>query len=329
MIEYVSPKDLSELQKIDSGYIDAGGVSFPCVFGVPNLIYPQQLTQSDQSSLEWYQRNARDYDEYLPITFQTFGVNEDQERDKLVSKLELKSGETVLEIGCGTGRDSLKIAEKIGATGALYLQDISYEILQYAIKKFETLDQKPTTHFSLANGSYLPFNDNVFDKVFHFGGINTFGEKRRALSEMVRVVKPGGKIVVGDENMPDWLRDTEFGRVLMNSNPHYKYHVPFQDLPIEARNVSVEWVIGGVFYVISFEKGMGEPYADLDFMIPGERGGTHRTRYFGHLEGLSAEAVDLAKSARAARGVSMFDWLNEAVKIKALEDLKNTSHDQI
>ena len=62
----------------------------------------------------------------------------------------------------------------------------------------------------------------TIDRTFHFGGINTFGDIKRAFSEMVRVTKPNGRIVVGDENMPVWLRNTEFGKI-MNSNPHYKY----------------------------------------------------------------------------------------------------------
>lgn len=113
--------------------------------------------------------------------------------------------------------------------------------------------------------------------------------------------------------MPQWLRDTEFGKVLMNSNPHYKFDLPLDYLPVEARNVRIDWIIGGVFYVISFDVGEGIPYANLDFEIPGVRGGTHRTRYYGHTEGLSPEAIELAKKAREISGKSMFDWLNDAV----------------
>ena len=47
-----------------------------------------------------------------------------------------------------------------------------------------------------------------------------------------------------------------------------------------------------------FDIGEGAPSADFDFIIPGARGGTHRTRYYGNLEGLSEEAITLAKEAR-------------------------------
>ncbi len=107
----------------------------------------------------------------------------------------------------------------------------------------------------------------------------------------------------------------------MNSNPHYSYNIPFEEIPVASRNVSVEWIMGGVFYVISFDKGNGTPYADIDFEIPGIRGGTHRTRYYGHLEGLSAETIRLAKAARAQRNLSMFAWLEDAVRSAAKRDL--------
>ena len=67
--------------------------------------------------------------------------------------------------------------------------------------------------------------------------------------------------------------------------------------------------------------GVGEPRADLDFPIPGVRGGTHRTRYYGHLEGVTPEAKRLAQQARASLGLSMHDWLDKVVREAAQRDL--------
>ena len=117
--------------------------------------------------------------------------------------------------------------------------------------------------------------------------------------------------------MPPWLRSTEFGKILMNSNPHYHYGLPLEHVPVSAREVNLSWVLGGVFYVIDFVVGEGEPRADFDFEIPGPRGGTHRTRYYGHLEGVSAEAAQRAREAREQAGLSMYEWLNEAIALKA------------
>jgi ubiquinone/menaquinone biosynthesis C-methylase UbiE len=49
-------------------------------------------------------------------------------------------------------------------------------------------------------GARLPFKDESFDVVFHFGGINFFNDKAAAIREMARVAKFGTKFVIGDEN---------------------------------------------------------------------------------------------------------------------------------
>jgi len=45
----------------------------------------------------------------------------------------------------------------------------------------------------------LPFADNTFDIVFHNGGINFFNDKALAMNEMLRVAKPGSKLLIADE----------------------------------------------------------------------------------------------------------------------------------
>lgn len=331
---YVCPATGNELVfegEVDSagrpaeGHYSSGTHRYPVTNHLPDFRYPPDLPASDRQSLAWYKDNAAVYDEYLPLTFETFGVDENISREHMVDLLQIKPDQTLLEFGCGTGRDSEKIASRLNEKGRLYLQDISPEILSIAVEKFARKKILPEIHFSLANGAYLPFKDKTFDGVFHFGGLNTFGDIKRAFAEMVRVTKPGGRIVVGDENMPAWLRETEFGKVLMNSNPHYRYELPLPHLPVEARNVKIEWIIGGVFYVISFDVGVGEPYANLDFEIPGPRGGTHRTRYYGNLEGVSDATKKLAQRARNKSGLSMYQWLEKVIAKAARDDLGDES----
>lgn len=57
------------------------------------------------------------------------------------------------------------------------------------------------TNLSLVHGSAedLPFADNSFDIVFHSGGINFFSDKAKAISEMIRIAKPGTKILIANE----------------------------------------------------------------------------------------------------------------------------------
>jgi len=328
---YVDPVTLERLSlsvdKQDGVEILAGrltstlGHSFEIVDGVPNFVYPFELPPADRFALQQSEDRVDAYDRYLPLTFSTYGEDEQAVREAMVDKLNLKPGDVVLETGAGTGRDSEIIANRLGRDGRLYIQDLSPSFLRKNIERMRGVAAHVEP--ALANGYYLPFPDNSFDACYHFGGINAFADIKRAFAEMARVTKPGGKVVVGDESMPPWLRDTEFGQILMNSNPEFAYDLPLDKLPVQARKTRLEWVIGGVFYVIDFVVGEGEPTADFDFPIPGVRGGTHRTRYHGQLEGVTPEAKRLAQEARAKSGKSMHEWLDEAVRQAALRDLKS------
>jgi hypothetical protein len=76
------------------------------------------------------------------------------------------------------------------------------------------------------------------------------------------------------------------------------------------------------FFLLEFTIGEGVPEAEYHMPIPSERGGTHWTRFYGHLEGVSDEAKKLAYEAREKNGISMHDWLDKVVREAALNDLK-------
>lgn len=311
---FIDPSTGSSLTSDKEFYYNNKSDRFPKLKnGIPNFTYPQVLMESDQTSLDWYKLNASDYDEYLPLTFKTFDVDEGKERQKMIDALDIRPGNTVLELGAGTGRDTTKILEALNGQGSCFIQDISPEIMEICHEKLNASHQGINKIFFLSNAAYLPLKDNSFDRIFHFGGLNTFSERKRAIKEIVRVAKPDAKVVIGDENMPVWLRNTEFGEVLMNSNPHYAFDLPLEDLPKEARNVKVEWFIGGVFYFIQFEVGLGDPYANIDFEIPGLRGGSHRTRYYGQLEGVNSDQKKKIYEYAKLKGLSVSSVLEELI----------------
>jgi ubiquinone/menaquinone biosynthesis C-methylase UbiE len=258
----------------------ACGRRYPIQDGFPDLRYPDELLPSDEEFKTKYDRGARQYDAGLEWLFRSFSEDETAVRRSMVDLLELTPGARVLEIGCGTGKDSVHIAERIGQEGELWALELSLGMLEMARERVGSSG----TRFLLSNASYLPFADRTFDGVFHFGGLNTFGEVPRALAEMARVAKFGAKVVVGDESVPPWLREHIFGRVLMKANPLYRHEVPLAALPIGARSVCVRWVLGSAFYLIDFRVGEGPPPLDLDLPIPG-KGDSLRSRYFGTGEG--------------------------------------------
>src|SRR5262249_9186015 len=156
-------------------------------------------------------------------------------RESMADRLELEHGDRVLEVGCGTGKDTVQIAAALGNGGEIFAQDISPAMIEIA--KAATACAAPPIEFFLGDAAYLPFDNRQFDAVFHFGGLNEFGDVPLALAEMTRVTKNGGKVVVGDEGVAPWLRDKLFGRMLINANPLYRHTPPLAALPENARDV--------------------------------------------------------------------------------------------
>lgn len=296
------------------------GKRYPIRDDIPDLTYPEQLPEEDQRARSFYDDRAEAYDRHLHLTFHTHGEDEDECRREFISALELDARSRVLDLACGTGRDAALIAAQLGPQGELYLQDISPHMLKRCVSRLNNAN--PRTQFCLGNACYLPYVDNFFDAVYSFGGLGEFSDVRRSLAEMVRVTRTGGKIVVGDESIPPWLRKTEFAKILTTTNPQFAAALPLDDMPIEARDVRLRWVIGNVFYLIDFRVGEGEPEADFDFPIPGARGGTYRTRYEGQLEGVTKDAKLMAYQACRTAGLSMHDWLDRVVRQAAENQLQ-------
>ena len=251
------------------------GSSYEIKNGIVNFTHPKELVGLDKNFNEKYEENAKLYEEGMEWLFSSFYETEDDVRNKLVDLLELKPNSFVLNMGCGAGGDSKYILNHL-TKGKLFHLDLTNGLLEIARKNIKS-NEIPLSFFE-GNGSYLPFPDDTFDSVFHFGGINVFSEKKRAIQEMVRVTKPNGRIVFGDESAAPWLSNKKFGKVIKNANPLYKHKPPMHLLPSNAQNVSLSYLLGNSFYAISFNVG-SEAKLNLDLPIPGKRGGTLRTRY--------------------------------------------------
>jgi ubiquinone/menaquinone biosynthesis C-methylase UbiE len=295
-------------------------ITYDFINEFPNLTYPKKLEKETVEIFEHYDGTAAIYDNFLNQTFKTHNEDEVAARNKFIDKLNINSDSKVLEIACATGRDSELILKRLGKGGKSVMVDISPNMLAKCREKLSGIDIDKT--FCIANASYLPFPDRYFDAVYSFAALGYFPDVKRSLAEMVRVTKVGGKIVVGDESMPPWLRDTYFSNVLANTNPRVLIGLPLNDIPVDARNVTVQWVVGGIFYLIDFEVGEGEPKGNFDYEVAGPaRGGTLRTRYEGKLEGVTKETKELAYKAAKAKGVTMHKWLDDLVKESARKDL--------
>ena len=307
----------------------ASGRGYELRDGIAHLIDPAEEAFSDaeKREFEFYQSTAEAYDTTMDWVFKSFYEDEDKVRERMLEPLELNPDHKVLETGCGTCRDSERIARRLGAKGALFLQDLSPNMLLIGKQKLDALRAQGgfqcPTEFFVGNAMRLPFPDGYFDRAFHFGGLNLFSDKRQAILEMARVVRVGGRVVVGDEGLAPWLRETEYGKILMNSSTLYTYNAPLDCVPPGARNPAVRWFLGNAYYLIDFEVGTGTPRIDLDLPINGRRGGTHRTRYYGTLEGVTPETKQLVSKAAAQAGLTIHEWLDRAVRERAKQDIES------
>jgi ubiquinone/menaquinone biosynthesis C-methylase UbiE len=335
-IEHLSglrcPRSGSSLRLIESvvehGRVVSGtlvsdeGVAYPVTDGVPNFVDEAALSPIEARTQAEYDRVAdRVYDVAVDWQFAAMYEDEHAVRESMVDMLGLAPAAQVLEVGCGTGRDSFRIARRLGPSGRLHMQDLSSGMVHTCVRTMRNADAEAgiecAVDYSVSNAAALPFANGLFDAVFHFGGFNQFGDLKQGAAELMRVARPGGRIVIGDEAVAPWLKGTEFEAIVTTNNPLFKAEVPLSVLPEGARDVTVRWIIGNCFYVIGFTKGEGPPRLDLDLPHQGSRGGTMRSRYFGVLEGVSAEAKALARDAAARTGVSVSEWLDRVVRAAA------------
>jgi len=290
--------------------------------GCIDFITPEQEIKGAAFARKYYSEIANTYDENVHITFELYNEDESTVRNRMIDLLELRPDYKVLEVAAGTGKDSEIIATRLCKEGGLWLLDISPDMLAFNMKRLQKAEIP--TEFIVASACSLPFDDNLFDALYCFAGIGHFPDLPKGLKEMARVVRPGGKVVFCEKNVPEWLRETEYGKICINNNPMFADPLPLKYIPVEARDLCVRWMNGNVHYVFDYTVGVGEPTGNFELEIPGERGGTFNTRYFGKLEGVSIETKKKAIVAQKLSGKSMHKWLDEIIRREA-EKLINKS----
>jgi len=110
----------------------------------------------------------------------------------------IHKSEAVLDIGCGGGVDALAAAIMVGSKGKVVGIDMIPEMLERARKN---LCQTPLINVTLqeAAAEHLPFLDESFDVVISNGVFNLIPDKARAVAEVFRVLKPGGRLMIADQ----------------------------------------------------------------------------------------------------------------------------------
>lgn len=122
-------------------------------------------------------------------------------------------GSRILDLGCGTGQDVVAMARLVGSDGEVVGIDRSQAMVWEARRRAEGAGLP--VRFQVADATALPFPDNHFDGCRADRLFQHLAEPEQALAELVRVVRPGGSVVVTD---PDYgsamidLSDIQLGR---------------------------------------------------------------------------------------------------------------------
>jgi SAM-dependent methyltransferase len=109
----------------------------------------------------------------------------------------LNEGDNVVDVGCGAGIDSLIAARMVGPTGSVVGVDMTPSMLSRARESCARCGfANVRFHEGLAES--LPVPDGWADAIISNGVLNLFPDKFRALQEMARALKPGGRLQIGD-----------------------------------------------------------------------------------------------------------------------------------
>jgi ubiquinone/menaquinone biosynthesis C-methylase UbiE len=149
------------------------------------------VSRTKDEAKRFYDRISKFYD-YL-----TGSLEQDYAR-RALNRLSIEKGETVLEIGFGTGHCLKQMAERVGETGKVYGVDISSGMLKVTKRRLAEAGLMERVELHCGDAVNLPYGDDAFDAVFTSFTLELFDtpEIPKVLYEIKRVLKSGGRLGV-------------------------------------------------------------------------------------------------------------------------------------
>ena len=114
----------------------------------------------------------------------------------------VRKGHKVLDIAGGTGDLAAKFSRIVGTEGTVVLADINDSMLKVGRDRLVDRGIVDNVQFSQADAQHLPFPDNTFDIITIAFGLRNVTDKDMALRSMLRVLKPGGKLLILEFSTP-------------------------------------------------------------------------------------------------------------------------------
>jgi ubiquinone/menaquinone biosynthesis C-methylase UbiE/uncharacterized protein YbaR (Trm112 family) len=225
---------------------------FPILRGIPHFIREDELVGLNKSFARMYDWFSWIYSAFSKIGFLFLGTTDSRARREVLARLEPNGGK-LLEVSIGPGVN-LPFLLKSPLVSEVYGLDISIGQLNrcnaLARRKGWLVD------LFLGNAEELPFKDESFDSVFHIGGINFFSNQKKAINEMIRVAKPGTKIIICDENESgaQWYEKYLPGFKGAFKGERLKIIAPVDLVPDTMLDLKLDDIWNGFMYCLEFRK---------------------------------------------------------------------------
>ncbi|MDV6327682.1 bifunctional demethylmenaquinone methyltransferase/2-methoxy-6-polyprenyl-1,4-benzoquinol methylase UbiE [Idiomarina sp. PL1-037] len=146
-----------------------------------------------------------------------------------------RRGMKVLDIAGGTGDLTAQFSRRVGAEGEVVLADINDAMLKVGRDKLRDIGVIGNVRYVQADAEELPFDDNTFDVITIAFGLRNVTDKDKALRSMLRVLKPGGRLLILEFSKPvsatlNQVYDfysfnilPKMGQVVANDSDSYQY----------------------------------------------------------------------------------------------------------
>jgi ubiquinone/menaquinone biosynthesis C-methylase UbiE len=226
------------------------GEQFPIRNGIPVFSRTEEITGSNQKYHRMYEIIGGFYDDSQRLVTALLGIERDQVFLSYLRLLEVKPGDSALETSVGTGLNFKYLPRDVNLFG-LDLSEAMLTSCQANLRRWG-LDAE----LFLGNAEALPFADNSMDVVFHAGGINFFNDRAKAIREMIRVAKPGSRILIADET-EEYVKSSYERNPVMRGKVKDRQEpvaAPVDLVPAETQELQVEMVWDGKVYALTFRK---------------------------------------------------------------------------
>ena len=217
--------------------------------GIPCLLDESRVTGFNKKYRRFYNIVAPLYDGTLRLLARLAGGTVDEFRLSYIRELEIEDGGRFLEVSVGTGANLRYLPPNAECHGL----DISWRMLMRCRGNLNQWNR--TAELVLGDAEELPYQDELFDSVLHVGGINAFNDRARAIKEMIRVAKPGCKVVIVDETAKLVEKFSWFpGGKRMMRRYRDRFSAPVDLVPKEMRDITTREIVHGDMYCLSFRK---------------------------------------------------------------------------